>query len=117
MSHYMFPKIPVVALVALLVLKHKGMDPKSTGAGHRLYLYKYFVPFLFILFMLVGRTNLDCDLLEEFLTKVGGGRRFSGQNQGGKENAFSCCVLAGMRSMEQRRVRTPRRASYNLGTL
>ncbi|CAN0441018.1 unnamed protein product [Ascophyllum nodosum] len=49
------------------------------------------------------RTNLDCDLLEEFLTAVGGGSRFSGRRESGKENAFSCCVLAGMRSMDQRR--------------
>lgn len=53
----------------------------------------------------LGRTNLDCDLLEEFLTEVGGGKRFTGHQESGKQNAFSCCVLAGMRSMQQRRVR------------
>ncbi|CAM9532090.1 unnamed protein product [Hapterophycus canaliculatus] len=49
------------------------------------------------------RTNLDCDLLEEFLTDVGGGKRFTGHQESGDQNAFSCCVLAGMRSMQQRR--------------
>eukprot|EP00903_Cladosiphon_okamuranus_P009582 g9124.t1 len=49
------------------------------------------------------RTNLDCDLLEEFLTEVGGGKRFTGHQESGNQNAFSCCVLAGMRSMQQRR--------------
>lgn len=56
-------------------------------------------------FFPLGRTNLDCDLLEEFLTDVGGGKRFTGHQESGKQNAFSCCVLAGMRSMQQRRVR------------
>lgn len=54
--------------------------------------------------LLLGRTNLDCDLLEEFLTEVGGGKRFTGHQESGNQNAFSCCVLAGMRSMQQRRV-------------
>lgn len=57
------------------------------------------------LYVYCGRTNLDCDLLEEFLTEVGGGKRFTGHQESGNENAFSCCVLAGMRSMQQRRVR------------
>lgn len=51
---------------------------------------------------------MDCDLLESFLTEVGGGRHFSGGKESGKENAFSCCVLAGMRSMVERRVRGER---------
>lgn len=54
---------------------------------------------------LLCRTNLDCDLLEAFLTEVGGGKRFTGHQESGNQNAFSCCVLAGMRSMQQRRVR------------
>ena len=49
------------------------------------------------------RTNLDCDLLEQFLVGVGGGQRFRGKVEKGKENAYSCCVLAGMRSMQERR--------------
>ena len=61
--------------------------------------------FPFSLLLSSGRTNLDCDLLEEFLTEVGGGKRFTGHQESGNENAFSCCVLAGMRSMQQRRVR------------
>ncbi|CAB1097238.1 unnamed protein product [Ectocarpus sp. CCAP 1310/34] len=49
------------------------------------------------------RTNLDCDLLEEFLTQAGGGKRFTGHQESGDQDAYSCCVLAGMRSMQQRR--------------
>eukprot|EP00941_MAST-03F_sp_MAST-3F-sp1_P001199 g1199.t1 len=49
------------------------------------------------------RTNLDCDNLESYLTSVGGGRKFRADSLGGKENEYSCAVLAGMRSMEQRR--------------
>jgi ATP-dependent RNA helicase DDX1 len=54
--------------------------------------------------MIFCRTNLDCDLLEDFLVKLGGGRRFGGMKmEKGKENPYSCCVLAGMRSMQERR--------------
>lgn len=79
------------------------------------------------------RTNLDCNNLEQFLTGLGGGRSFRGQMESGKEGKcvavarhasmsrpsarsearltrcaaavarYSCCVLAGMRSMEDRR--------------
>lgn len=49
------------------------------------------------------RTNLDCDLLESFLVGVGGGQSFRGKVEKGKENVYSCCVLAGMRSMQERR--------------
>ncbi|PFH31733.1 putative ATP-dependent RNA helicase DDX1 [Besnoitia besnoiti] len=48
------------------------------------------------------RTNLDCDNLEQFLTALGGGRRFAGKAESGKENPYSCVVLAGMRSQEER---------------
>lgn len=64
-------------------------------------------PHPYVIFL--GRTNLDCDLLEEFLTEVGGGKRFTGHQESGNQNAFSCCVLAGMRSMQQRRVRNDMR--------
>ena len=49
------------------------------------------------------RTNLDCDNLERYLNAVGGGKGFSGKAEKGKENPYSCVVLAGQRSMEQRR--------------
>jgi ATP-dependent RNA helicase DDX1 len=42
------------------------------------------------------RTNLDCDLMEKFFKKAGG---VSGM---GISDKFSCRVLAGMRSMEER---------------
>lgn len=54
--------------------------------------------------MIFCRTNLDCDNLESFLNVVGGGRQFAGKVEKGKENPYSCCVLAGMRSMQDRRV-------------
>ncbi|GMH78236.1 hypothetical protein TL16_g12787 [Triparma laevis f. inornata] len=40
------------------------------------------------------RTNLDCDNLEKFLNAAGGGDKYG---------AYTCCVLAGMRSMQDRR--------------
>lgn len=48
------------------------------------------------------RTNLDCDNLEKFLNNMGGGG-FRGKTEKGMENPYSCVVLAGQRSMEQRR--------------
>jgi ATP-dependent RNA helicase DDX1 len=39
------------------------------------------------------RTNLDCDLMEKF---------FRGQGAGGPNDKYTCRVLAGMRSMEER---------------
>ena len=42
------------------------------------------------------RTNLDCDLMEKFLRNV------SGAGGIGIADKFSCRVLAGMRSMEER---------------
>ncbi|PNW85486.1 hypothetical protein CHLRE_03g188750v5 [Chlamydomonas reinhardtii] len=55
------------------------------------------------------RTNHDCDQLERFLNTLGGagggagGRGFRGKRESGKENPYSCCVLAGARSMDERR--------------
>lgn len=49
------------------------------------------------------RTNLDCDNMEKFLTACGGGRKFQPGRTGGKENPYSCAVLAGMRQMHERR--------------
>lgn len=53
--------------------------------------------------MIFCRTNADCDNLETFLCNLGGGRKFHGMVESGKEHAYSCCVLAGMRSMQERR--------------
>ena len=50
------------------------------------------------------RTNVDCDNLETFLCSHGGGSKFKGKSESGKENEYSCCVLAGMRDQNQRRV-------------
>ena len=49
------------------------------------------------------RTNLDCDLLERYLVGQSGGNKFRGKRDSGKEGAYSCCVLAGARSMDERR--------------
>lgn len=53
--------------------------------------------------MIFCRTNADCDNLETFLCAHGGGKKFRGMVDSGKEHAYSCCVLAGMRSMQERR--------------
>lgn len=53
---------------------------------------------------LVGcRTNFDCDNLETFLTCLGGGGKFRGKMEKGVQNPYSCLVLAGARSMDERR--------------
>ncbi|KAG2489591.1 hypothetical protein HYH03_011872 [Edaphochlamys debaryana] len=54
------------------------------------------------------RTNYDCDQLERFLNALGaggdgGGRAFRGKKESGKESPYSCVVLAGARSMDERR--------------
>lgn len=50
------------------------------------------------------RTNFDCDNLEKFLNELGGsGSGFRGKAESGKESKYSCVVLAGQRSMEERR--------------
>lgn len=53
--------------------------------------------------ILFCRTNVDCNNLEGFLCEHGGGQKFRGRMESGKEHKYSCCVLAGMRSMEDRR--------------
>ena len=52
------------------------------------------------------RTNLDCNNLETFLCsqETGGSQhKFTKQMETGKENKYSCAVLAGMRSLNDRR--------------
>ena len=49
------------------------------------------------------RTQLDADNLESFLVAHGGGRRFSGKAEKGKENPFSCVVLHGGRQHAERK--------------
>lgn len=49
------------------------------------------------------RTNLDCDNLETFLCNHGGGKKFTQVMETGKENKYSCSVLAGQRNPNQRR--------------
>lgn len=45
--------------------------------------------------MVFCRTRVDCEHLEAFLNKRGGGGGFSGKVESGKENPYSCCVLHG----------------------
>lgn len=57
------------------------------------------------------RTNFDCDNLEKFLNFLGGGSTLSSRagdgscvkRESGREHPYSCLVLAGQRSMEERR--------------
>lgn len=53
--------------------------------------------------MIFCRTNLDCDNLETFLCALSNGQKLKERMETGKEHAYSCCVLGGMRSMEERR--------------
>eukprot|EP01006_Ploeotia_vitrea_P020375 TRINITY_DN52641_c0_g1_i1.p1 TRINITY_DN52641_c0_g1~~TRINITY_DN52641_c0_g1_i1.p1 ORF type:complete len:807 (+),score=96.56 TRINITY_DN52641_c0_g1_i1:258-2423(+) len=39
------------------------------------------------------RTRLDCDNLKDFLDKKGGGRKFTGKVEKGKENPYACVAL------------------------
>ena len=41
------------------------------------------------------RTNLDCTNLEDFLSTFNGGQKFGGKKETGKENKYSCSVMAG----------------------
>ena len=49
------------------------------------------------------RTNFDCDNLEAFFNALGGGQAWRGLRESGKENPYSCVVLAGARSTGERR--------------
>ena len=49
------------------------------------------------------RTNFDADNLEAFLASLGGGGKFRGKMEKGRENPYSALVLAGQRSMAERR--------------
>ena len=50
------------------------------------------------------RTNVDCDNLEKYLIEIGGGRGgFQGKKESGKENPYSCVVVAGFRRQQERR--------------
>eukprot|EP00761_Pharyngomonas_kirbyi_P014096 gb/GECH01014126.1/.p1 GENE.gb/GECH01014126.1/~~gb/GECH01014126.1/.p1 ORF type:complete len:725 (+),score=180.09 gb/GECH01014126.1/:1-2175(+) len=48
------------------------------------------------------RTKLDCDNLEKYLVAVGGGQKFTGKKESGKENPYSCVVLHGDRHRNER---------------
>ena len=53
------------------------------------------------------RTNFDCDNLEKFMLGLAGdggsAGAFRGKREGGKEHPYSCVVLAGQRTMDERR--------------
>lgn len=49
------------------------------------------------------RTNIDCDNLERYLNDLGGSKGYSGKVETGKENPYSCVVLAGGREQRARR--------------
>eukprot|EP01038_Epipyxis_sp_PR26KG_P013075 gene13075-17527_t len=51
------------------------------------------------------RTNLDCQNLETFFNSCSGSKyKSNALSESGKENKYSCLVLAGMRTMEERRL-------------
>ncbi|DBA04622.1 TPA: hypothetical protein N0F65_012205 [Lagenidium giganteum] len=94
-------------------LKQSLTDPASLDEEAKSQAIKYLKPQILVHLiqrlhieqcMVFCRTNLDCDLLEQYLLSVGGGGgRFSGEKRkSGKENELSCCVLAGMRTMAGR---------------
>jgi hypothetical protein len=47
-------------------------------------------------------TTHSAPLWQSYLVKLGGGRKFTGKMEKGVENKYSCCVLAGFRSMSER---------------
>jgi len=49
------------------------------------------------------RTNVDCNNFEDYLNRLGGCRGYGGKMETGKENPYSCVVLAGMRNQDERR--------------
>merc|ERR1712232_984833 len=49
------------------------------------------------------RTNVDCNNLEDYLNRLGGSKGWGGKVETGKENPYSCVVLAGMRNQDERR--------------
>ena len=53
--------------------------------------------------MVFCRTNLDCELLADYLSSLDGGTKFTYSRETGKEARFSCAVLGGMKSMAERR--------------
>jgi ATP-dependent RNA helicase DDX1 len=51
------------------------------------------------------RTNVDCNNLENYLNRLGGCKgSYGGKVETGKENPYSCVVLAGMRDQNERRM-------------
>eukprot|EP00416_Gambierdiscus_australes_P015502 CAMPEP_0171072016 /NCGR_PEP_ID=MMETSP0766_2-20121228/10622_1 /TAXON_ID=439317 /ORGANISM="Gambierdiscus australes, Strain CAWD 149" /LENGTH=873 /DNA_ID=CAMNT_0011528575 /DNA_START=17 /DNA_END=2638 /DNA_ORIENTATION=+ len=49
------------------------------------------------------RTNVDCNNFEDYLNRLGGTKGYGGKMETGKENPYSCVVLAGMRNQDERR--------------
>jgi len=53
--------------------------------------------------MVFCRTNIDCNNLESYLNRLGGARKgYGGKMESGKENPYSCVVLAGARAQKER---------------
>lgn len=50
------------------------------------------------------RTNVDCNNLEDYFNRLGGTKAYGGKVETGKENPYSCVVLAGMRAQDERRM-------------
>ena len=94
-------------------MKSGGLRNESISQGIKrdkvLTLLKVIDAFKMEQVLIFCRTNLDCDNLETFLCRIneggggGKGRKFQGKVEKGLENKYSCCVLAGKRSMNERR--------------
>lgn len=54
--------------------------------------------------MVFCRTNIDCNNLEAYLCALNGSKPFKGKMESGKENPYSCVVLAGMRNQGDRKM-------------
>ena len=54
--------------------------------------------------MIFCRTNVDCNNLETYFKQLsGGGGKYNGKRESGKENVYSCVVVAGKREQRERR--------------
>eukprot|EP00948_MAST-09A_sp_MAST-9A-sp1_P004256 g4256.t1 len=92
--------------------QNKSLDASSCVKASKLVMLRALIDALDMDQALIFcRTNLDCDLLEKYLLFLGDQQstnknyrssRFSEQRESGKENPYSCCVVAGWRQFRER---------------
>ena len=61
------------------------------------------------------RAGLPTNSSRRYLNNIGGGKGFGGKLETGKENPYSCVVLAGMRNQDERRENLEACATLRLG--